>query len=181
VVHGYAARASAHWFPWLGEHLTARGITCTVVELPTPESPDAAAWEHAVAAAVGTPDEGTWIVAHSLGAITALRALEALPEGTRVGGLVMVAGFTGPLAALPVLDDYLRDDIDATKLVPRVGTRIMVHSDDDALVPPDASDRLARRLRAEVYLQRGAGHFLAEDGVVSLPLIATLLDRASGG
>jgi predicted alpha/beta hydrolase family esterase len=175
IVHGYGASPDAHWFPWLAETAGRAGIEVEAVRLPDPESPDAAAWEGAVGRAVGVPDEATWIVAHSLGGITTLRLLAGLPGCWRLGGLLLVAGFTRRLPALPALDPYLATDVDVAPLIGRIGVRAVIRSDADELVPAAASDALAQRLEAELHLQPGAGHFLAEDGVTSLPIVAALM------
>ncbi|MFD0047437.1 RBBP9/YdeN family alpha/beta hydrolase [Pseudarthrobacter scleromae] len=175
IVHGYAAAPDAHWFPWLRDSLDTAGVNATVVTLPTPNAPKAAAWTATVSEAIGVPDAGTWIVAHSLGGITVLRALAALTEPWQLGGLVLVSGFTGALKSLPVLDEYLSTDIDAERIAKIISVRAMVRSDADAFVPAAASDELAQRLNAELHIQPGAGHFLTEDGVHDLPLVLDML------
>ena len=177
IVHGYAATPQDHWFPWLHSVLLNEGIDATVVTMPTPEKPQAPDWEATLKAALGTPDAGTWVVAHSLGAITALRVLESLPQPWRLGGLILISGFTGPLDSLPVLDDYLAHDIDAKRVASTINARYMIRSDADPYVPPIASDELAARLDAIVQVQSAAGHFLAEDGVTVLPEVFELLRR----
>lgn len=177
IVHGYAAAPDSHWFPWLRDSLQTTGIGAAVVTLPTPDAPKAAAWTDAVAEAIGVPDAGTWIVAHSLGGITVLRALATLTEPWQLGGLILVSGFTGALKSLPVLDEYLSTDIDAERIAKNIGIRAMVRSDADAFVPAAASDKLAQRLNAELHIQPGAGHFLTEDGVSDLPLVLELMQR----
>ncbi len=93
ILHGYEAAPDANWFPWLQGALEAEGIVVTVVPLPTPDAPDKAAWENAVRAALGEPDAKTGIVAHSLGAVTALRVVlfgisdQALPASYQVRDL----------------------------------------------------------------------------------------------
>ncbi|MBT2548968.1 alpha/beta hydrolase [Arthrobacter sp. ISL-65] len=181
IIHGYAAAPDAHWFPWLQSALQAEGISATVVTLPTPAAPQAAAWEGAVNAELGVPDGRTVVVAHSLGAITALRVLAALPEPWELGGLVLVAGFTGPLEALPVLDGYLATDVDVERIARNIRERAVIRSDTDLFVPTASSDDLAKRLDAQLYVQQGAGHFLAEDGVTSLPAVLDLARIRSGG
>ncbi|MBT2585655.1 alpha/beta hydrolase [Arthrobacter sp. ISL-95] len=174
IVHGYAAAPDAHWFPWLKSELQAEGIAATVVLLPAPDAPDAAAWESAVSAELGVLDARTVVVAHSLGAITALRVLEALPEPWELGALVLVAGFTGPLESLPVLDGYLATNVDVERIARNIHERAVIRSDADPFVPTASSDNLAKRLDAQLYVQQGAGHFLAEDGVTSLPAVLNL-------
>ncbi len=175
IVHGYEAAPDAHWFPWLEGALQAEGIGVTVVPLPAPDAPEAAAWENAVGVALGVPDMKTVIVAHSLGAVTALRVLAALPEPWELGALVLVAGFTRPLEALPELDGFLETDVDVERVSRSIGKRAVIRSDADPFVPPAASDELAKRLDAQLQVQPGAGHFMAKDGVTSLPAVLYLL------
>lgn len=172
IVHGYAASAAAHWFPWLHRALTAQGITCTIVNLPSPGTPEKSAWDSALAKTIGSVDEGTWIIAHSLGAITSLRYLHTCPRPWSLGGLVTVSGFTGRLPNLPELDDYLAEDIndeDLQQIAENIRTRICLRSDDDEVVAPHHSDELAARLNAPVTVVPGAGHFLGKDGWTSFP------------
>jgi predicted alpha/beta hydrolase family esterase len=175
IVHGYEAAPDANWFPWLEGALQAKGISATVVALPAPDAPEAAPWENAVSAALGVPDRTTVIVAHSLGAITALRVLAALPDTWELGCLVLVAGFTKPLEALPELDSFLATDVDVERVSKSIGKRAVIRSDADPFVPSTASDELARRLDAQLQVQPGAGHFMAQDGVTSLPAVLELL------
>ncbi|MDO3703145.1 alpha/beta hydrolase [Micromonospora sp. C28SCA-DRY-2] len=178
IVHGYGATPENHWFPWLRDLLTAHGVEVTVVRLPEPDAPSATEWHRAVSAAVDRVDEGTWIVAHSLGAITVLRRLAALPTPWSLGGAVFVAGFTGTLDVLPVLDTFLAEEVDLAAIAPNIRQRHVIHSDDDAIVPPSASVALADRLRARTHLVRGGGHFLESEGVTTLPLVAEILQLA---
>ena len=175
IVHGYEAAPDAHWFPWLQSALQAEGIGVTVVPLPVPDAPETADWENAVSAALGVPDARTVIVAHSLGAITALRVLAALPEPWELGGLVLVACFAKPLEALPELDGYLATDVDAERVAGSIAERTVIRSDTDPFVPPAESDDLAKRLDAQLQVHPGAGHFMAEDGVTTLPAVLDLL------
>lgn len=175
IVHGYESAPDANWFPWLEGALEAEGIAVTVVPLPAPDDPDKAAWENAVSAALGVPDAKTAIVAHSLGVVTALRVLAGLPEPWELGGLVLVAGFTEQLDALPELDRYLATDVDVERLARSIAERTVICSETDPFVPPAASDDLARRLDARLQVHPGAGHFMAEDGVTRFPAVLDLL------
>ncbi|MDQ0675820.1 putative alpha/beta hydrolase family esterase [Pseudarthrobacter siccitolerans] len=175
IVHGYESSPDANWFPWLQSALEAEGIAVTVVSLPDPDEPDKAAWDNAVSAALGVPDAATVVVAHSLGVVTVLRVLAALPEPWELGGLVLVAGFTEPLEALPELDGFLATDVDVERVAMSIGERTVLRSDTDPFVPPEASDDIARRLSARVQIHPRAGHFMTEDGVTSLPALLDLL------
>ena len=222
IVHGYAATPTDHWFPWLAEQLRTAGIHADVAELPDPQAPDPAAWLAATAAAVeaaGGIDEHTHLVAHSLGCITVLRHLAALPtpsvkaatlpdspgeDSWRLGGLSLVAGFTGPLPALPQLDDYLTahlhgqrhghlavpstsatgtvpdlDDAALQRIAARTRRLHVLRSDADVYVPATATDDLAARLGTTARVVPGAGHFLAEDGITTLPTVLEAITSAA--
>jgi predicted alpha/beta hydrolase family esterase len=175
IVHGYESSPYANWFPWLRGALETEGIAVTVVPLPDPDDPDKAAWENAVSSTLRVPDGATVVVAHSLGVVTALRVLAALPEPWELGGLVLVAGFTEPLEALPELDGFLATDVDVERVATNISARTVIRSNTDPFVPPAASDDLARRLDARLQVVQGAGHFMTEDGVTSLPALLDLI------
>lgn len=88
-----------------------------------------------------------------------------------MGELVLVSGFVDPLPALPELDAFIGDgDGDdfsgANQQVDRIA---VIRSDDDPLVSPAPTDRLATLLGVSAQVVPGAGHFLAADGITSLP------------
>jgi predicted alpha/beta hydrolase family esterase len=88
---------------------------------------------------------------------------------------VLVAGFTEPLDALPELDGYLATDVDVERIARNIGGRTVIRSETDRFVPPAASDDLPRRLGAQLQVHPGAEHFMAEDGVATLPAVLDLL------
>lgn len=182
VVHGYDAAPGSHWFPWLREQLEADGVRTVLAELPEPSYPEAGAWQEAVGRAVGDVDAHTHVVAHSLGCVTVLRHLARLPRPWELGGLVLVAGFTGRLAAVPLLDGFLAGDTDLTAVRASTRRRLVLRSDDDPTVPAAATEELAARLGARLQVVPGAGHFCAEDGVLRLPaVLEALVPRPRGG
>lgn len=169
VFHGYAASPDDHWFGWLVQRLSAIGIPTTVPALPDSLSPDPARWQETIRDAVGEPDAGTLIVAHSLGCLAVIRHLASLTGAWRLGGLVLVSGFMDPLPALPELDQFIGDGCDITGLAERIDRISLIRSDDDPLVPPAHTDRLAGLLGATARVVPGAGHFLGIDGHTTLP------------
>lgn len=169
IIHGYFATPDDHWFRWLADQLESLGLHTSVPTLPNPQNPDPEAWEDAVAAAVGTPDEHTVIVAHSLGCLTALRHLRSLRGPWRVGTLILVAGFTEHLPSLPDLDNYIGDGCDLNGIRDHIDRIVVLRSDNDPLVPAELTDRLSEQLGVRIQVVPGAGHFLATDGFTTLP------------
>lgn len=126
-------------------------------------------WEAAVGSALGTPDKSTVVVAHSLGCLAVLRYLSSLAEPWRLKSLVLVAGFTDPLPALPELDSFIGDGCDVARLREHIDQIVVLRSDNDSLVPPPLTDRLAESLGVVAEVVPGAGHFLAAEGITSFP------------
>ncbi|GHH55965.1 hypothetical protein GCM10018773_61130 [Streptomyces candidus] len=108
-------------------------------------------------------------MAHSLGCITALRHLCSLVGPWRLGALVLVSGFVDTLPALPALDPHIGRPLDLARICTHVGRLTLIRSDADPYVPPGHTDRLAHLLGTSAQIIPGAGHFLASDGVMSLP------------
>ncbi|WP_280384545.1 RBBP9/YdeN family alpha/beta hydrolase [Nocardia wallacei] len=179
IIHGYSADVEAHWFPWLAEQLTAQGHRVSIVELPTPTAPVRQEWDARLAAEIGTVDEDTLLIAHSLGTITALRFLSGLESGWRLGGFVSVAGFLGRLSVIPEIDNYLADSPEVAALAARIDVRTMIYSDNDEVVPSTASRTLAELLGAEQVVVPGGGHFLADDGFTELPEVLAAAEEVA--
>ncbi|MBB1024569.1 MULTISPECIES: RBBP9/YdeN family alpha/beta hydrolase [unclassified Dietzia] len=169
IFHGYAASPRDHWFEWLAERLTDAGIPTRVPALPNSSAPSRDQWAATVARELGTPGEETVVVAHSLGCLAVLRHLASLTGPWQVGTLVLVSGFVDTLPALPALDDFIGDGVDLAGIREHIGSLTIVRSDDDTHVPVELTDRLARLLGTSAAVVPGAGHFLAADGVTTLP------------
>jgi predicted alpha/beta hydrolase family esterase len=120
-------------------------------------------------------EAGTWLVGHSLGCITVLRHLAEQRTPWVLGGLIFVAGFTGRLSALPVLDPILERDVEVDLVPSRVKKIVCIRSNDDPIVPASQSDDFANRLGVRSVVIDGAAHFLDANGVVELPVVAEVL------
>ncbi len=169
VFHGYGATPTDHWFGWLANEFEAAAIHTRVPTLPHPLEPDAKLWEETVGAAVGVPDERTAIVAHSLGCLAVLRYLASLQGPWRLGMLVLVSGFVDRLPVLPELDQFIQEGCEVSDIAEHIDRIVVVRSDNDPLVPPAFTDRLAGLLGISARVVADAGHFLADDGVTTLP------------
>jgi predicted alpha/beta hydrolase family esterase len=144
--------------------------------MPESLAPDPQRWEGTLRDTIGVPDENMILVAHSLGALTALRHLASQSEPWRLGTLVLIAGFLDRLPALPELDAYIGDGCDVGQIAHRVNRLAVFRSDDDAFVPAGHTDRLADLLGTTAQVVPGAGHFLAEEGVTTLPPVLKAIE-----
>ncbi|WP_216696050.1 RBBP9/YdeN family alpha/beta hydrolase [Dietzia psychralcaliphila] len=169
IFHGYGATPEDHWFGWLAERLDRTGVSTQIPALPDSTSPSPDRWATTTAEALGQPGHESVIIAHSLGCLTVLRHLASLTEPWRVGTLVLVSGFVDKLPALPALDEFIGDGVNLSGVRERVGSLTIMRSDDDSHVPVGHTDRLAHLLGTSALVVPGAGHFLATDGVTTLP------------
>ncbi len=177
VLHGYLSNPADNWFGWLKDELEASGIAVEVPALPQSDAPELEPWVATAVAAIGRPDERTGIVGHSLGAVTALHALDRIGGDWALGALIAVSGFVEVSPELPELAAFTATRPDLERTAARTRSRVAVLSDNDYLVPPSLSRDLGAALGAEIVTVPDAGHFIVADGVTSLPLVADLLRR----
>lgn len=100
-----------------------------------------------------------------------LRHLASLQGRWRLGTLVLVSGFVDRLPVLPELDEFIGGGCDVSSLADHIDQIVVMRSDNDPLVPVASTDRLAKLFGISAQVVPGAGHFLADDGVTSLPQV----------
>lgn len=179
IVHGWDGYPEKGWFPWLKKELEARGFEVTVPQLPDAGSPRIFNWVPKLAEVVGTPDDQTYFVGHSMGCQTIARYLESLPEGIKVGGAVFVAGFFKRLTGLEEDPDVQETDkhwlgtpLDLAKVRSRLPKCVAIFSDDDPWVPLDNQDDFQDKLGAEIVIEHAKGHFSGgRDKTLELPIV----------
>jgi predicted alpha/beta hydrolase family esterase len=180
IVHGWDGYPEEGWFPWLKSELEKRGFEVIVPQLPDAAIPRIEKWVPALAQAVGTPDEQTYFVGHSMGCQAIARYLETLPEGQNVGGAVFVSGFFKRLTGIEDTPDeqlvkeewLIATPIDLAKVKSHLPKSVAVFSDDDPWVPLDNQDDFRDKLGSEIIIQHGKGHFSGgRDKVFELPIV----------
>lgn len=180
ILHGYTAHPGKHWFGWLRDQLAPLGVTTEVPTLPDTDNPRADAWTAAAVEAIGPVAADTAVVGHSLGTITAIRALsrvfDAQPDA-RLGSLALVAAFVDPVPIYPELDPFTVGLPELPALAARIDRRLVLRSDADPEVPIELTPPVASGLSAELGVVPGAAHFCESQGVTTLPVLADWLRR----
>jgi hypothetical protein len=128
---------------------------------------------------VGTADEETYFVGHSMGCQTIARFLESLPNDVKVGGAIFVAGFFKHLSGLEDDPDVRETDrhwlgtpIDLKKVQQCLSKSVAIFSDDDPWVPLDNQDDFRNQLGSEIIIEHKKGHFSGgRDGTKELPIV----------
>ncbi len=176
VVHGWDGFPEEGWFPWLKSRLEEQGVVVSIPQLPHPENPRIEPWVSILAQTVGTPDDETFFVGHSMGCQTIARYLETLSEGIKVGGAVFVAGFFTRLTHLEDDEEvretaahWLETPIDLQKVAQHLPKSVAIFSDDDPYVPLENQNVFRDVLKSEIVIEHGKGHFSGSTGTRELP------------
>lgn len=174
LVHGWDGRPDNHWFPWLTHQLVDRGFTVFAPEMPNAAHPELLEWLAQLSRVVGTPDERTYFVGHSLGCITIVRYLSQLHENVMTGGCVFVAGFSRDLH-IPDIAEFLSAPVDFAAARSHMKAAVSVYSDDDEYVPVAEAKDFSGKLGAREVLEKGKGHFSEELQPPELPIVLSAL------
>lgn len=176
LIHGWGGYPEEGWRPWLKNELEKRGFEVYVPVMPDTEHPRANAWLKELKNAVGVPNKDCYFVGHSLGCITILRYLETLQEGQKIGGAVLVAGFTDIKITIDKDEDineiktFFEQEVNFKKIKTHCKKFIAIHSDNDPYVPLRYADILKEKLEAKVIIEHNMKHFSGDDGITELPI-----------
>lgn len=178
IVHCWDGYPNYCWYPQTKKELTENGFEVQVPIMPETNLPKLALWLPKLQKTIGTPDEDLFLIGHSSGCVTILRYLETLPENQKIGGVILVAGFTDDLG-FPELTNFFENTIDFEKIKNRANFFVAINSDDDPYVPLKYGDILKQKLGAELIIKHQMGHFSGPiddtKSITSLPDITKTL------
>jgi hypothetical protein len=133
-------------------------------------------WVLHLAELVGKPTENDYFIGHSLGCITILRYLEQIEESQKVGGAILIAGFTDDLG-YKELSSFFQKPINFSKIKSRSKEFIAIHSDNDPYVALSYGDILKEKLDAKLIIGHNMKHFSGDDNITELPVaLGAILD-----
>lgn len=172
IIHGYKSYPADCWFPWLKKELQKRGAVVYIPPMPNPSKPTMKNWISVIKKEVKKPDEKTYFVGHSLGAIAIIRYFETLKPNEKIGGAVIVAGrilgrknFRGKSGTI---SSFFQKPINWQKIKRRSKHFIGIYSIDDPLVSTENGKLLQKKLGAKLILEKNKGHFSREDKIFKL-------------
>lgn len=160
VVHGWASSPDDCWFPWLKRELERKRIVVEIPEMPNPKNPNMDEWMKKLGSVIGNPDEKTLLIGHSLGAHLVLKFVESLPSGSKIGGVICVAG------------RLVRDDgshVDAERVRKITKNVIGIFSDNDYHVSIEEAKRFRDFFGKNTKILENRGHFSRKEGARELP------------
>lgn len=168
LIHGWEGYPEEGWLPWLKKELEDRGFEVSVPAMPNTNFPIQKEWVSHLQKLVGKPTQNYFFVGHSLGCITILRILEGLEEGEKVGGAVLVAGFTDDLGFKEIAT-FFKDKIDFKKIRKACPKFVAIHSDNDPWADLKYGDILKEKLGAKLIVEHNKKHFSGDDNIFELP------------
>ena len=173
IIHGWEGTPDQHWLPWLKAELEKKGFAVQVPAMPNTDAPKMDEWVSTLAKLVGTPDEETYLIGHSIGCGTILHYLQKIDA--KIGGAVFVAPwFTLTEEGLPddeskaIAKPWLETPIDYEKV--KANAKIIaIFSTNDPSIPIENVEMFQKRLDAKTIVEENKGHFNTDDGVTELP------------
>lgn len=188
IIHGWGGSPDEGWFPWLERELEQRGFSVVRPAMPNTDAPELKAWVEHLRGLVGSVDSDTYFVGHSIGCQTILRYLEVLPRNSRIGGVVLVAGWVHLTPeGIPTEQEraiaapWLTTPMDFEKIAHIVAGKIdAIFSDDDLSVPITDASIFREKLAVTITIEYGKGHFSGSDGITELKSARDAVLRHAG-
>lgn len=186
IIPRWAGRHESDFYPWLLSRLRAEhaGLfsEVRVLDLPVPDLPDVVVWPAAIGAAMGSGREqlaSTFILAHSVGCQALLRSLAKQPEGTRMGGVLCVAGWWQIDRPWDSIRPWLTPIPQLARVRAALGKLTVLLSDNDPFTADHVSNGKVweEQLGADVKMVPGGKHFNAPEEPAVLAALLALSAR----
>ncbi len=166
LIHGWGGSSNSEgWFSWLRKECEKKKIKIIIPEMPNTNNPKIDGWVGKLNEVV-KPDRETYFVGHSIGCQTILRYVEGLPQGIKVKGVVLVAGFFNLLETAyeseeerEIAKPWLETPIDCEKVKKHTQNFLAIFSDNDECAPVSDSKIFKDKLNAEIVIKNNEGHF----------------------
>lgn len=168
IIHGWGGSSEVNWFPWMKEELEKLNIQVEVLTMPNSLNPQLEEWLDFMREKIVQPSEEIFLVGHSLGCITILRYLESLGENEKVGGIILVAGFSRSIG-IPELENFFVCPLDYEKVKRSVISKIFINSDNDPYVPLEEGKIMEEKLDGKLVIMHKAYHLSEGNGFFTFP------------
>lgn len=174
IVHRWEGGSHNDWRPWLKTELEKMGYEVQVPDMPDTDVPVIDKWVDKLREIVGTPDNNTYFVGHSIGCQTILRYLETV--NTSVGGAVFVAGWFNldnmeDEEVKEIAKPWIETSIDLAKVKYVLPVATLIISENDPYGYLEENKQKFSEVVTKGIVVPNAGHFTSEDGYTEIPLV----------
>lgn len=174
IVHCWEGYPEYCWYPHVKNELQNKGFEVNVSLFPETNHPQLNQWLPKLKEIVGKPNENIFLVGHSIGAVTILRYLESMQEQEKIGGVVLVAGFTDDLGYVE-LSNFFNKPLDFEKIKKHTKKIVAIHSDNDPYVSLKYGDIFRDIAGAELIIKHDMKHFSRD--CIELPDVVEAIVR----
>lgn len=160
-IDGYGGSPAINWLDTEANELK-QYFEVQQVPITNPELADVKQWDKDLEEAI-TDIENSYFICHSLGCITLLRYLlrhQAVPKGC-----ILVSPFQQTVKGFPEFGDYF-DGVEIDILSKKLKNSLVISAENDAIIPWQYSQTVARKLHVPFLLLPEGNHFRASDGIV---------------
>lgn len=168
LVHGFGGEPNGGWRPYLMRELQKLGVYACALAMPSPDAPVCDEWVGEVTRYVEqNPDDDLYLVGHSLGGATIFKYLEQHTP-TNVRGAIMVSApcrSTGNEKTRA----FVEGERDWETIRRGAGKFVVIHGDDDEVVPFSHAEEIAHNLGAPLITVPGGKHLNGSAGFTELP------------
>lgn len=168
IVPRWGGNSGSDWYPWISALLQSQPSRpfdpVLVADLPDPAAPRVDTWPRAIAELLGDDPSAlasTFVIGHSVGCQALLHAIAALPPGTRLAGMLAVAGWWRVDRPWPAIVPWQEQIPDLARVRAALPAITLLLSDDDPFTADHAlnASTWRERLGARCVLVPGARHF----------------------
>mgnify|MGYP001607242926 CR=1 FL=1 len=181
IIHRWDGNPNSDWYPWIKKELENKNFKIIILEMPNTSKPIINAWVNKLKETIKNVDENTYFIGHSIGCQTIMRYLEQLPENTKIGGAIFVAGWFN-LANLEgeeveaIAKSWIETPIKFNKIKNKIKDLIVILSNNEPYnFVKENSKIFNEKLNAKIIIENKKGHFTEEDGVKELPIVLNKL------
>jgi|JI10StandDraft_1071094.scaffolds.fasta_scaffold12274_12 predicted alpha/beta hydrolase family esterase len=181
IIHGYTGSPNIVWYPWLRNELERLGVEVKVLKMPNRFFPKKQKWVKTVGDSVGDLNTETYFVGHSLGANTLMHYFAEMSGEVKLGGVVLVSGpYSMPVTSIRnlyyriALRSFFNRPIEFRALSSMVGKTVVVHGDNDMIVPISQSEYIAAQLNAPLVVVKKGGHMIVKEAPAVLSAVLKL-------
>ncbi len=170
IIHGWGGGPKELLHKLLKKKLTENRFEVIAPKMPNADEPKINEWVNFLNGQVKNLDENTYFIGHSIGCQTIMRYLETLPEKTRVGKCIFIAGWFNldnlesekeKRIAKPWIDTPI--NFDKIKIITKE-ILVCISSNEFYGCVKENSKIFKEKLGAKVIIEKNMGHFTDEEG-----------------
>lgn len=172
-IHGFEGEPNGNWRPWMMAELAQNKIYACALAMPSPYEPIATEWVEEIRRHCTDPDDEIYLIGHSLGVPAIFRYLETAERP--IVGAILVSGPCEKTGNAK-LHNFFEAPFEYAKIKANIGKVIVIHGDDDPLVPLSDAETISRELSAELTVVPGGKHLNGSAGWYTLPQALTAFE-----